>query len=53
MNNKRPLRVLTDDDLRFFDENGYVVVKDAVPPENLQAVVDAIFWFLEVTTPHA
>jgi hypothetical protein len=40
--------VLTDEDRRFFDENGYVVVHDAVPPENLQAVIDATFEFLEM-----
>lgn len=40
------LRVLTEDDLRFFQENGYVVIHNAVPPENLQAVIDAMFTFL-------
>lgn len=40
------MRVLTEEDLRFFDENGYVVVRGAVPQENCQAVVDAIFDFL-------
>ena len=33
-------------DREFFDTNGYVVLHDAVPPANLQAVVDALFWFL-------
>jgi len=40
------MRVLTDADRRFFDENGYVLIHDAVPPENLQAVIDAAFEFL-------
>jgi hypothetical protein len=42
------MRVLTDEDRRFFDENGYVVIHNAVPPENLQAVIDATFEFLEM-----
>lgn len=37
------LRVLTEEDLRFFDENGYILVPNAVPQENCQAVIDAIF----------
>lgn len=41
-----PAPVLSPADRAFFDENGYVVVHDAVPPENLQAVVNAIFDFL-------
>jgi hypothetical protein len=41
------LRVLSEDDLRFFEENGYVVVPNAVPAENCEAVIDAIYEFLE------
>lgn len=41
------LRVLSEDDLRFFEENGYVVVPNAVSPENCEAVIDAIYEFLE------
>lgn len=40
------LRVLTEHDLRFFEENGYVVVPEAAPPQNLQAVIDTEFAFL-------
>jgi len=40
------MAIFTQDDLSFFDQNGYVVLKDAVPPENLRAVVDAVFDFL-------
>ena len=40
------MRILTEDDLRFFDENGYIVVSGAVPPENCEATIDAIFEFL-------
>jgi hypothetical protein len=42
------MQVLTESDLRFFDNNGYVVVKDAVPQENLDAAVAAIFDYLEM-----
>ncbi len=40
--------VLTDADLEFWDANGYVVVRDAVPPANCPAAVEAICAFLDV-----
>ena len=40
--------VLSKEDWAFWDENGYVVVHDAVPQENLDAMVDAIWTFLEI-----
>jgi ectoine hydroxylase-related dioxygenase (phytanoyl-CoA dioxygenase family) len=40
--------VLSPGDHAFFEENGYVIVHDAVPPENLQAVIDALWEFLEM-----
>ena len=39
--------VLSADDLAFWDENGYVVVHDAVPAENAQAAARAICEFME------
>jgi hypothetical protein len=39
------MSVLSADDLRFFDGNGYVVVHDAVPQRNLDAVIAAIWEF--------
>jgi hypothetical protein len=45
------MRVLTEDDLQFFHENGYVVVHDVVPSENRQAVIEAMFEFLGMN-PH-
>eukprot|EP01043_Picozoa_sp_COSAG02_P059180 COSAG02_NODE_7496_length_2986_cov_25.448563_3_plen_425_part_00 len=36
----------SDEDLHFWAENGYVVLKDAVPEELTHAVVDDIFDFL-------
>ncbi len=40
--------VLSKEDLAFWEENGYVVVKEAVPQENLAAMVDVIWAFLEI-----
>lgn len=40
------MKVLTNADRAFFDENGYVVVHNAVPPENLAAVIAAMYDFL-------
>ena len=39
---------LSDADLAFWDENGYVVLRDAVPPENAQAAAQAISDFLAI-----
>lgn len=43
-----PLRVLTEEDLRCFAENGYLIVRNAVPRENLERTVDSIWKFLEM-----
>ena len=40
--------VLTQDDLAFWNENGYVVVRNAVPRENVDAVVDVIWEFMDM-----
>ncbi len=42
------MNVLSESDLAHFREQGYVIVRDAVSPENRQAVVDALFAFLEM-----
>jgi Phytanoyl-CoA dioxygenase (PhyH) len=39
---------LSAEDLAFWDENGYVILHDAVPPESCQAAVRAICEFLGV-----
>ena len=36
-------KLLSADDFSFWDKNGYVVIPDVVPPQNLQAVIDEIF----------
>jgi len=42
------MKVLSNEDNVFWEENGYVVVKNAVPQENLDAMIQAIWRFLEV-----
>jgi ectoine hydroxylase-related dioxygenase (phytanoyl-CoA dioxygenase family) len=46
--NNESLRVLSEADWQFWQENGYVVVPNAVPPENLQAVIDLLWEFQEM-----
>ena len=41
-------RVLSAADRDFWEDNGYVIVHDAVPKENLEAVIDAIWNFLQM-----
>ena len=45
--------VLTPQDRAFFDDMGYIVVRQAAPPDMVQAVVTAIWEFqeMEPTTP--
>eukprot|EP01114_Cavostelium_apophysatum_P023413 TRINITY_DN8812_c0_g1_i1.p1 TRINITY_DN8812_c0_g1~~TRINITY_DN8812_c0_g1_i1.p1 ORF type:complete len:228 (-),score=17.51 TRINITY_DN8812_c0_g1_i1:148-765(-) len=40
--------VLTQEDLDFFEENGYVILHDAVPKQNLSDAVDAIWQHLGI-----
>lgn len=42
------MSVLSASDRAFWEENGYVVVQDAVPPENLKAAEQAVWEFLEM-----
>lgn len=42
------MRVLSDQQFAFWKDNGYVIVPNAVPPENLTAVTDAIWEFQEM-----
>lgn len=42
------MTVLTAEDRRFWEENGYVVVHNAVPPENLKTAEQAVWDFLEM-----
>jgi len=45
------MRVLSEEDRAFWEDKGYVIVPDAVPVENLQALIDAIWEFQEMD-PH-
>ena len=42
------MSVLSKEDWDFWEENGYVVVHNAVPRANLDAGVDTIWEFLEM-----
>lgn len=46
--NGEPLRVLSEEDWQFWKENGYVIVHDAVPQENLDAVINLLWEFQEM-----
>ena len=43
-----PLRVLSQDDWKHWTTRGYVVVKQAVPPENVKRLVDLLWKFQEM-----
>ncbi len=38
--NGKPLRVLTEEDWNFWITNGYIVIKDAVPQEQVKRLAD-------------
>lgn len=42
------MSVFSKEDLEFWDEHGYVVVREAVPPENCRAAEQAVWDFLEM-----
>ena len=42
------MRVLSSSDLEFWNKKGFIVIPNAVPDENVQAVVDAIWAFQEM-----
>ena len=42
------MAILSDKDWTFFKQNGYVVVPNAVPQENLDAIIAGVFEFLEM-----
>lgn len=48
LNKQRPLRVLSPDDFRHWQRYGYVVVKQAVPPEQVQRCVDFLWEFQQM-----
>src|SRR6266516_4533960 len=44
---------MTNADIEYFDANGYVIVPEAVPRENLQAVIAAVWEFPEMDPEEA
>jgi Phytanoyl-CoA dioxygenase (PhyH) len=42
-----PLRVLSEDDWRHWIANGYVIVRQAVPPANVERLIDLLWRFDE------
>ena len=45
--NGKPLRVLSEADWKFWVENGYIVIKNAVPKEQAKATADFLWEFEE------
>ncbi|RTZ03468.1 phytanoyl-CoA dioxygenase [Flavobacterium sp. RSP49] len=45
--NGKPLRLLTEADWKFWIENGYIVIKNAVPKENAKKMADFLWEFEE------
>lgn len=45
---KAPDLVFTSDEIAFWEENGYIVLHDAVPEENCRATMEAICRFLKM-----
>ena len=42
--NGQPLRLLTEEDWRFWIHNGYVIIKNAVPKEQVKKLADYSRW---------
>ncbi|MEJ7682403.1 MAG: hypothetical protein WKG06_32035 [Segetibacter sp.] len=45
--NGKPLRVLSEEDWRFWQHNGYIVIKNAVPKEQVKRLADFLWEFEE------
>ncbi|UOY09152.1 phytanoyl-CoA dioxygenase family protein [Muricauda sp. SCSIO 64092] len=45
--NGKPLRVLSEEDWKFWVENGYIVIKNAIPREQAQTTADFLWEFDE------
>lgn len=45
--NGKPLRLLSEDDWQFWITNGYIVIKDAVPKEQVKKLADFLWEFEE------
>lgn len=49
--NGKPLRVLSEEDWRFWKHNGYIVIQQAIPKEQAAATA-AFLWEFEEKDPH-
>ena len=45
--NGKPLRILSEEDWKFWIENGYIVIKDAVPKEQVERLAKFLWEFEE------
>ncbi len=45
--NGKPLRILTEDDWKFWTTNGYIVIRNAVPKEQVKTLADFLWEFEE------
>ena len=50
--NGKPLRVLSEEDWRFWMHNGYIVIKNAIPKDQAKATADFIWEFDERSKRH-
>src|SRR5215470_19336891 len=49
--NGKPLRVLSEDDWKFWTSNGYIVIRNAIPKEQVQRLANFL-WEFEEKDPH-
>ncbi|THE13461.1 phytanoyl-CoA dioxygenase [Bacillus timonensis] len=45
--NNEPLRVLSEEDWKFWKENGYVIIRNAIPQEHIDHLVSLVWEFEE------
>jgi hypothetical protein len=38
----------TNEELEFFEKNGYIILKEAVPKQDCQAVIEDMFHYLKL-----
>src|SRR5690625_1139355 len=48
--NNEPMRVISEDDWIFWKKNGYVIIKNAIPKENIERL-KALIWEFEEKDP--
>src|SRR6476620_8704025 len=45
--NGKPLQILSEDDWKFWIENGYIVIRNAVPKEQVECLANFLWEFEE------